>query len=935
QAALKAERGRLFGADFTLPEGYELLSVVGPVVENFYERSTPDGRLLHVKFSSAEQATTMALVLVRSEVELENFQVPTIIAVDSEGRPLSEQQGRIAVQVAASLEAQTAASENLKSVAPRMLRDWLDRKQVRAVQFAYRYEVPNPSLSLNIRRQPTRTTVETFAGLVVKATAADYTYRLRYDITGSPVDHLHFQMPSEYASLVVVESPAMRSVTQSDAGAGRTSWDVALVNEVTGMVDVTVNFTLPIDPATKLLQIPRIQTAAPQGYHGIVAVQNISRHKTTLKDTTNLEILPASEQKELIPAEMRQSLQYVFHSYEDNWSLTLDFTPAKPAARIQAVVDLLSLTTVIDRSGRCRYEARVALQNRSEQFLRVEMPDGLRLWSANVADQPVKPVVAADSPSGEVLIPLVKTSPGGLPYDVYLYFADETDRPLVTPLNGITKLKPPRISIVGIPVMQTTWSLRLPDGYRYMRPRGNMSPVAGTVEMLSLGIEAKLGQLRRLDKAVRAIAGTSSQREQIAQSNWEVFNRKLSSEIKQARQYLEANRDEVAREDYERLRSKLSEQVGGQERIFTGNTAYVQRQQELGTSNINVWLNVSAGSNAGVADEVSNRLLQGKPDFVAENERRQIARLNEELAASEQQLKDLQVQREASLEGKTAEEAAVVRGVEAGVPVLENADKEAEMKEILGKLSAESALQIDMKQMQLRRQLSELEEGRAQRYFEKGAKKKLQLSAMPKREEADRTDQPSYGLQFDAEHAGRKIEKARLRSRESADPTPSDAYAALQMGEDADVSAVLPAGPPGAAEEPLAAGEVIRPYIARGTYSLPVTVPEGQIRLDFAHPSGEAELSIWAVPVGVLRTLYGTLTVLGVLAVLLGVIRIWPESIERQPLSVKRVVVYIVLFGVLTVLVGLLGLLVGILIIPAAEALRAIAARPAVSGAKS
>ncbi|MHC4703530.1 MAG: hypothetical protein ACYTFQ_23440, partial [Planctomycetota bacterium] len=610
------------------------------------------------------------------------------------------------------------------------------------------------------------------------------------------------------------------------------------------------------------------------------------------------------------------------------------FTPAKPAARIQAVVDLLSLTTVIDRSGRCRYEARVALQNRSEQFLRVEMPDGLRLWSANVADQPVKPVVAADSPSGEVLIPLVKTSPGGLPYDVYLYFADETDRPLVTPLNGITKLKPPRISIVGIPVMQTTWSLRLPDGYRYMRPRGNMSPVAGTVEMLSLGIEAKLGQLRRLDKAVRAIAGTSSQREQIAQSNWEVFNRKLSSEIKQARQYLEANRDEVAREDYERLRSKLSEQVGGQERIFTGNTAYVQRQQELGTSNINVWLNVSAGSNAGVADEVSNRLLQGKPDFVAENERRQIARLNEELAASEQQLKDLQVQREASLEGKTAEEAAVVRGVEAGVPVLENADKEAEMKEILGKLSAESALQIDMKQMQLRRQLSELEEGRAQRYFQKGAKK-LRPPATPKRKGADRTGQPSYGLQFDAEHAGRKIEKARLRSRESADPTPSDAYAALQMGEDADVSAVLPAGPPGAAEEPLAAGEVIRPYIARGTYSLPVTLPEGQIRLDFAHPSGEAELSIWAVPVGVLRTLYGTLTVLGVLAVLLGVIRIWPESIERQPLSVKRVVVYIVLFGVLTVLVGLLGLLVGILIILAAEALRAIAARPAVSGAKS
>jgi hypothetical protein len=181
-----------------------------------------------------------------------------------------------------------------------------------------------------------------------------------------------------------------------------------------------------------------------------------------------------------------------------------------------------------------------------------------------------------------------------------------------------------------------------------------------------------------------------------------LFNENLAGQIRGAQQYLEANRDEVADEDYERLKSKLAKQEDFQDCLITGNTAYVQRQRELGASNINVWLNVSAGSNAGVADEVSNRLLQEKPDFVADNERRQIARLNEELAASEQQLKDLQVQREASLEGKTGEEATVVRGVEAGVPVLESADKEAEMKEILGKLSAENAKQIDMKQMQLR-----------------------------------------------------------------------------------------------------------------------------------------------------------------------------------------------------------------------------------------
>ena len=45
----------------------------------------------------------------------------------------------------------------------------------------------------------------------------------------------------------------------------------------------------------------------------------------------------------------------IFQSFEQAWSLQLGVKPAKAAARVQAVVDLLALTTVIDRRGRCRY----------------------------------------------------------------------------------------------------------------------------------------------------------------------------------------------------------------------------------------------------------------------------------------------------------------------------------------------------------------------------------------------------------------------------------------------------------------------------------------------------------------------------------------------------------------------------------------------------
>jgi hypothetical protein len=937
EAAFKAEEGVLFGANLALPRGYELLSAVGADVERFFERSTGTAGFVHIKFRSAVKETKIALVLMRNDVSaaspeasdsstqlnLVDFHVPTITAVDAQGNILPKQSGRIAVQVAKSLEAQSISSENLRSIAPWALKDWLDRTQVVAVQFAYSYEVPTPSLRLSIRPLPTRLQVETFASLLVTTSSALYTYRLRYDISGSPIDHLRLQMPTEYAPLVAVESPAMRSVSKSDAGAGQTQWDIALASEVTGTVDVTVNFAIPIDETTNVLTVPRVQTDAPDGYHGIIVVQNISRHKISISKIANLEELPVSEQRRLLSKQMANSLQYVYHSYEDNWALGLDFAAAEPASRIQAVVDLLAITTVIDRSGHCRYEAKIALQNRSEQFLRINVPQGLNLWSAKVASQPVKPVLADDSPKNQVLIPLVKTSPGGLPYDVHLYFADKADKPLVRPIDGITRLKPPAISIVDIPVTQTTWSLRLPAGYHYVRPGGNMSRVAGTVEMLSLDIEAKLEQLKRLDKAYRDVSGSATQTEEIARRNWDTFNRKLGADIVNAQRYLKTNRGELSRQDYERLISKLGKQSTVQNTIIVGNTAYVQRQQEQSISNMNVWLNDNAG-NPGLAEGIRNSFLMQKPDFVADNETRQMARLEEELAASQQQKAQWRTRLGLDYFDDAAEDGRLpelgdLPLVKSGSGISYNgaASKAEEVKGILKQLSEESAEQIDRQQQQLRVQMSQIEDNRMRRAFQmqagsvgtslpgkpKVAKKRVMVGRafVPRLLGTPRDVRAVRGGEAGVPHVG-KIPG-------SLAPDGRDAYAAEAIVGEPDVGAA---------------------YIARGTYSLPVTLPAGQVRLDFARPMGDAELSIWAIPSGASRKLYTGLIVIIALLAALALIRNWPESAARQPMSLNRTIIYGVVLVVFALVLGLLGLLISIVTIVLIETARAVSAsRPA------
>ena len=921
RADLKVDRDKLFGASFALPSGYELLSAVGPAVEDYYENSNKNGKSLHIKFHSGQTRTMVTLALVRRDISLDSFDVPLVTYLDHQGSALPGQKGRLAVQVTASLEAETASSANLKSISPQTLRDWLDAGQIGAAQFAYRYEAADPSLRLAIRRLPTSIRVDVFAGLVVRETDAVYTYRLRYNISGSPVDHLRFSLPGKYAPLVAVQSEGMRNVVQADADNDRTEWTVALVNEVTGVVDVAVNFALSIDPATKSLEVVPIETEAPAGRRAIVAVQNMSRHDINIAESTNLSDLAVSEQRKLMPNEMTESLQYVLQSFDEDWLLNLDLKPAGAATRIQAVVDLLVLTTVIDRSGRCRYEAKIALQNRSEQFLQVEIPAGLRLWSAKVASEPVKPVVAANAPEGRVLIPLVKTSPGGLPYDVYLYFADEADEPLVAPLDGITKLKPPNITIVGIPVMRTTWSLRLPGGYRYLRPGGNMSPAAGTVEMLSLGIEARLEQFKRLTSTYRDVAGTSGKKGIIAKRNLDLFNVKLGREISKAEKYLSSNRRQISERDYERLQARLGEQKQRQDALIGSNTEFVRKQKAQKRYDLNAYINAGV-SNAGVDEIARNQPLWEKPKFITQSEQQQIARLQKELEESNRRLNEL---------AKKEDTFDITNGLrgpgeKAGDLIVDSVDKDAVVGKALGKLEREVAAEIDRKQAQIKGQLDQLIDNRLQRHFRDqqegqnvlaldSANSQSGLQAQAQTGPAKPTDGHVDELVYGRPAGGPVTQSAPSRGR---------VRRGAVMAEDSSEGLALP----GITTTPSGEGEV---YIASGTYSLPVTLPAGEVRLDFARSSGGAELSIWAVPIETLDNLYGTAAIVVTVLVIAGLVKIWPRSIKKNPISARHIIGYILLLILLPLLLGLLGLLISLIVILLSEAKRGAFNRRAIA----
>ncbi|MDD4891663.1 MAG: hypothetical protein PHU85_17225, partial [Phycisphaerae bacterium] len=599
----------------------------------------------HVALMSGVKETSLAMVLVRAGSKLDPFDVPMLTPVDAAGKALADWTGRLAVQVPPALDAQTLASENLKGIEPRALDSWLGNYQTALVQLAYEHSRNVPSLQLAIRPRPTKMRGQVLGGLTVQPTAAWCAYRLSYMIEGSPVDRVSFTMPTEYAPMVAITSSALRSVSQAEAGKGVTRFTVALLTELTGTLDLTVNFVLPVDPATASLAVPRIMPDAPEGVRSIVAVQNQSRHELAVASRTDLADMAPSEQAKLLNEQIRRSLQFVMESYKPDWSLTMKLTAAPPAVRVPAIIDLMEITTAIDAAGQCRYEVRLAIQNRSEQFLRITMPGELKLWSASVAGAEVRPAVDAATP-GEVLIPLIKGGGNALPYDVRLYLAGQG----TGPLGRVTRLAPPAIAIVKIPVTRTIWTLRLPKGYYYRAAGGNMSQQAGAAAALVQQVAARVDQSLRMGQDMGELNAVQAARTGYS-GQWAAFNEQVGTQLTAARQYIDQNGSSMREGERLLLRSTVDKLDKSLKDAKDQQFARDRELRETLSNTFAGYVNANGGG-AVVVENERNKALNDIPQFVQAAGEQQEFNWQRELTKSKTGQKQMQQQGQRSQGGK-------------------------------------------------------------------------------------------------------------------------------------------------------------------------------------------------------------------------------------------------------------------------------------------
>jgi hypothetical protein len=215
----------------------------------------------------------------------------------------------------------------------------------------------------------------------------------------------------------------------------------------------------------------KLETAFPtipaaQRETGEVAVEGIGTLEISSAEIPGLRRMDVREVDPAISSAARQALLSAYR-YQRGAAgvptLAAAVTRFPDAAVLAAVADRAIATTLLTSQGRALTEITLQLRNRAQPFMRVVLPQGATMLSADVAGAAAKPAEGADG----MRIPLLRPGfrPEG-PYKVsfvYLHagpaFAKKGDMQMTLPR-------------MDVPVSVVEWELFVPDQYRADRFSG-------------------------------------------------------------------------------------------------------------------------------------------------------------------------------------------------------------------------------------------------------------------------------------------------------------------------------------------------------------------------------------------------------------------------------------------------------------------------------
>lgn len=193
---------------------------------------------------------------------------------------------------------------------------------------------------------------------------------------------------------------------------------------------------------------------------GEILVEGQGTLELTAKESGGLKRLDIKEVNPYLRALSRYSLQAAFRYHRqpaESPALALEWTRFPDSSVLAAIAERATVTTLVTSEGKSLTEVKLTIKNQAQPFLKVELPAGATILTAEVAGEKVKPVQGADGNR----VPLLRTGfrPAGA-YTVSFVFL-HSGAPFAK--KGDSDISLPKMDV---PINVLEWELFLPDRFK-------------------------------------------------------------------------------------------------------------------------------------------------------------------------------------------------------------------------------------------------------------------------------------------------------------------------------------------------------------------------------------------------------------------------------------------------------------------------------------
>jgi len=206
--------------------------------------------------------------------------------------------------------------------------------------------------------------------------------------------------------------------------------------------------------------VPFLSIKNAQSETGEVLVEGVGTMELTATEGGSLKRTDFKETNPYLRSLARATMQAAFRYHRGATEipkLALEWTRFPDSSVLAALAERAVVTTLVTNEGRSLTEVRLTMKNQAQPFLKVELPQGASIVSADVAGETVKPVEGSDGNR----VPLLR--PGFRPndnYDISFVFM-HSGTPFAK--KGGSEISLPKMDV---PISILQWEVFLPEQYK-------------------------------------------------------------------------------------------------------------------------------------------------------------------------------------------------------------------------------------------------------------------------------------------------------------------------------------------------------------------------------------------------------------------------------------------------------------------------------------